>query len=293
MVRIKAISRSETESTRDSKLEVRKMHKNVDPAEHPFERAKEVKRAVNAVKLDKMFAKPFLWSLEGHMDGVYSTATTPTNLSAFVSGSCDGELRVWDISHKKTLWDVYGHQGFVTGISVDGEGHTLVSCGDDKTIKQWPLVTDTSAYSRATAAAGDEEATKEPTPLAVWTKKTQLLGIDHHRYEPLFATASTDGTVDVWNSSRSEPYQTFTWGADTVKCVRFNPAQVSDLTEHKPFLPFTFYHFILAYHRETYLQVAVTIEQSAFTIRGLQRHSVKWYWGYVNDDNVTVEVIHI
>ena len=30
--------------------------------------------------------------------------------------------------------------------------------------------------------------------------------------------------VDVWDHERSEPLSSFTWGADTVTAVRFNPA---------------------------------------------------------------------
>ena len=30
--------------------------------------------------------------------------------------------------------------------------------------------------------------------------------------------------MDVWDHERSEPVQSFTWGADTVTAVRFNPA---------------------------------------------------------------------
>lgn len=37
-------------------------------------------RAVNAVKLDKIFAKPFIGSLTGHSDGVWCTCTSPKSL---------------------------------------------------------------------------------------------------------------------------------------------------------------------------------------------------------------------
>jgi len=37
----------------------------------------------------------------------------------------------------------------------------------------------------------------------------------------VFATAGAK--VDVWSHERSEPVSTFTWGADTIHSVRFNP----------------------------------------------------------------------
>jgi hypothetical protein len=39
-------------------------------AEHSFSRAREYQRAFNAVKLNKLFAKPLLGTLEGHSDGI-------------------------------------------------------------------------------------------------------------------------------------------------------------------------------------------------------------------------------
>ncbi len=64
----------------------------------------QYKRALNATKLEKMFAKPFLGALEGHRDGVYCSATSPASLVAFLSGAGDGEVRVWDLSTRLCLW---------------------------------------------------------------------------------------------------------------------------------------------------------------------------------------------
>ena len=52
-MKIKAINRSETDYTPDRNTDLRKVHKNIDPALHPFERAVEYTRALNAVKLDR------------------------------------------------------------------------------------------------------------------------------------------------------------------------------------------------------------------------------------------------
>lgn len=47
--------------------------------------------------------------------------------------------------------------------------------------------------------------------------------IDHHWRENLFATAGA--AVEVWSHERSEPVNTFSWGADAVLSVRFNPVR--------------------------------------------------------------------
>jgi len=45
--------------------------------------------------------------------------------------------------------------------------------------------------------------------------------IDHHWEDDKFATAGA--AVDIWDHSRAEPISTYSWGADSVLSVRFNP----------------------------------------------------------------------
>ena len=59
---------------------------------HPFQGAREYQRAVNAAKLEKMFAKPFIASLDTHSDGVTVMAKSRANLTDMVTGAADGEL---------------------------------------------------------------------------------------------------------------------------------------------------------------------------------------------------------
>jgi hypothetical protein len=56
-MKIKVLSRSEEETTRSKPTDIVKVHKNLDPIQHPFERAREYKRALNAVKV--IFCKIF------------------------------------------------------------------------------------------------------------------------------------------------------------------------------------------------------------------------------------------
>jgi WD repeat and SOF domain-containing protein 1 len=76
-MKIKALSRSAA-SAQAPGSNVQKATRNLDPEMHPFERAREYTRALNATKVERMFAQPFLASLEpGHVDGVYSFAKDP------------------------------------------------------------------------------------------------------------------------------------------------------------------------------------------------------------------------
>ena len=76
-MKIKALTRPAA-SAQAPGTNVTRETRNLDPAMHPFERAREYTRALNATKIERMFAQPFLASFEpGHVDGVYSFAKDP------------------------------------------------------------------------------------------------------------------------------------------------------------------------------------------------------------------------
>jgi len=78
-MKIKALSRSAA-AVQAPGSDVSKVSRNLDPSLHPFERAREYTRALNATKLDRLFAAPFISALEpGHVDGVYSISKDPNS----------------------------------------------------------------------------------------------------------------------------------------------------------------------------------------------------------------------
>ena len=65
MVKVKAICRNEKEYVKQTNNDIQKVIRNpTDPNLHPFQKAREYKRALNAAKLEKVFAKPFLQALD-------------------------------------------------------------------------------------------------------------------------------------------------------------------------------------------------------------------------------------
>lgn len=86
--------------------------RNLDPLMHPFARARERMRAVNAAKMERIFAKPFVAALEGHVDAVETMARRPGSLNVVASGSWDGGAwRIFfsssrDLFKAKPLWVV-------------------------------------------------------------------------------------------------------------------------------------------------------------------------------------------
>ena len=68
--------------------------RNLDPLMHPFARARERTRAVNAAKIERIFAKPFVAALGGHGEAVETMARRPESLNIVASGSWDGGMYV-------------------------------------------------------------------------------------------------------------------------------------------------------------------------------------------------------
>ncbi|KAL3189896.1 hypothetical protein MRX96_020239 [Rhipicephalus microplus] len=136
-MKVKVLSRNPDDYLRETKHDIHKVQRNFDPSLHPFEVCREYTRALNAVKLDKVFARPFLGSLDGHRDGVQVLQKHPRFLAKLFSGACDGEVKVWNLAERKCVRTLQAHQGMVRGIAFPGDGQRFITVGDDKNIKTW------------------------------------------------------------------------------------------------------------------------------------------------------------
>ena len=212
-MKVKAINRSEEGHTRERAQDVRKMQRNLDPSLHPFEKAVEYTRALNAAKLDRIFAKPFLASLS-HDDGITCLARNPKRLNCLLSGSADGEIRLWDVPARRCLRRLLGHTGAVKGISITPDGESAVSASTDCTIKLWKV---------PFAPFDGGPIQEDSQPILEFSGRNAFHGIDHHWQRSQFVSAGA--AVDLWDHNRSDPISTFSWGSDTVTSVRFNPAE--------------------------------------------------------------------
>ncbi|NXJ29223.1 DCA13 factor, partial [Dicrurus megarhynchus] len=208
-MRVKVLSRNPDDYVRETKLDLQRVPRNYDPALHPFEVAREYVRALNATKLERVFAKPFLSSLDGHRDGVNCMAKHPKSLSTLLSGACDGEVKIWNLTKRQCIRTIQAHEGFVRGMCVRFCGTSFFTVGDDKTVKQWKM--ESPEY-------GEEEE-----PIHTILGKTVYTGIDHHWKEPVFATCGHQ--VDIWDEQRTSPKCSLTWGFDSISSVKFNPIE--------------------------------------------------------------------
>ncbi|KAF9224857.1 WD40 repeat-like protein [Gyrodon lividus] len=189
--------------------------RNLDPLMHPFARARERMRALNAAKMDRMFAKPFIASLEGHIDAVEVLCKKPSTVNTVASGSWDGGVIVHNIAEQKHSHRIQGaHQGKVSGLCF-ADGDRLLSCGVDCNIKLWDV--------------SSQKDVSQQKPLNVFVGKSPFNSIDHHRSDGLFATASN--TVQIWDETKNAAISnlTFPTATEIVTSVRFNLAETSVL----------------------------------------------------------------
>lgn len=190
--------------------------RNYDPKLHPFEVPREYQRALNAAKLDRIFAKPFLGALDGHADGVQCLMKHPSKLSYIVSGACDGEIRIWNIAQQRCVRSINAHSGIVRSLCAPQDGDYFFSVDNAANIKQWKYFNESQA--------SDQDTEYDPDgPIQTFIGKNMIMNMDHHWTQPLFMTCGE--SVELWEETRAEPLKSLKWGVDTVYNIKFNPIE--------------------------------------------------------------------
>ncbi len=210
MVKIKAICRDENDYKRKTNTEIEKVFRNPNPNLHPHHKAREYVRAVNAVKLEKMFSKPFLFSLSEHTEGVKCLAKNRTNLTEIVSGGFDGQIILWNIAERRPIYNINSSHEFVKGLCYSNTGEEFISCGSDNVINIWSKNDLLTQKNKG----------QQYRPLNSYTANNFLDGIDHSYSDRTFATAG--GVVAIWNYERNTPIHEYKNCADGFIKVKFN-----------------------------------------------------------------------
>jgi len=203
---IKILSRNPSHYKRETKTELHPVHRNISKNSNPLETVREYQRALNAQKLERVMAKPFVGALEGHSDGVSIIARHPSKLNVLWSGSQDGQIRKWSLTSRKTTRKIQAHDGWVRGLAVS-KTDKIVTVGVDKQIKLWE---------------GDEFS--DSPEIATIIGKSPFTSCDFALDESSkFITSSS--VVEYWDSTRSDPIRRWQWGHDSYNRVKFNPVE--------------------------------------------------------------------
>lgn len=249
-MKIKTISRSADAFIPERNTDESRVQRNLNPELHPFERAREYKKALTATKMERMFAQPFVGQLgDGHRDAVYSIAPDFDLLGRVASGSGDGVVKYWNVKSRKEYASFKAHDGRVSGLVVRRGGDGIISCGYDKSIKIWSALGaglselksktkhrryDDNSDSEFDSDESESEEEDEPvapengaTSLKTFVADHALESIDHHYKKDVFATAGA--RILLWDTTRSTPILDMTWGAENVTLVRFNRVETNIL----------------------------------------------------------------
>uniref|UniRef100_A0A0K0G1P7 DDB1- and CUL4-associated factor 13 (inferred by orthology to a human protein) n=1 Tax=Strongyloides venezuelensis TaxID=75913 RepID=A0A0K0G1P7_STRVS len=213
--RIKIISRNPDDYQRESTSNIFKVTRNFNAAKDTFQSAIEYTRALNATKLDRVFAKPFVGALEGHNEAVTCITKHPNYLGYVVSGARDGEFKLWHVSTLKCLATIQAHEGLLTGISIDGkEGKSIVTTGYDKQLKVW----DWPNVQKYTF-----NQLKDTEPLVSVALDYVPQGVSHI-YDSTDFVVCGEG-ISLWKQERDTPYHKYDLGVNSVFHVKCNPVE--------------------------------------------------------------------
>ncbi|PHH88265.1 hypothetical protein CDD83_7766 [Cordyceps sp. RAO-2017] len=247
-MKIKALSRSAS-AHQAAGSDAAKQPRNLDAALHPFERAREYQRALNAVKLERMHAAPFVGQLgRGHVDGVYSLARDPASVQRFASGSGDGVVKVWDLADRADeVWQATAHDGIVKGLEWTRDRKLLTCAAADRSVKLFDPYRGRGGGGDDDMDADDDgddddkkrkkkkkkrgDSNSSTAPISSWLGASGFTSLSHHGSRNAFA-ASSAGTVCVYDLERhTAAPETLRWptAVDTITDVAFSPVETAVL----------------------------------------------------------------
>ena len=196
---------------------------------------KEYMRALAAAKMERMFSKPFVASLDGHTDSVEVIARSRSLLAPIFTGGADGCLNFWDLPHRRLVASMpKAHSGFIKGIAVSNDNSIVYTCGSsDKTIRAWRFDADKFIHSEG---GQDEEPDAEDSDCGTFSVShvksvdwsSGFTSIDHHWSKQSEIVTTCAQTVDVWDIFHSNsPIQSYQWGEDGIVSAKFNPSETN------------------------------------------------------------------
>ena len=112
----------------------------------------------------------------------------------------------------KRQWTNY--LGFVRDVCITNEGDQFYTCGDDKSIHLWSL--------------NQEHQVEGNAILETYRSNHGVHSVDAH-WEDAARFATCGEEVGIWDKHSKEPLHRFSWGADAMKKIRWNPAQTNIL----------------------------------------------------------------
>ncbi|KAI3886769.1 hypothetical protein MKX03_027225 [Papaver bracteatum] len=145
--------------------------------------------------------------LTGHNNFVQDLALS-SDAQCALSGSWDGELRLWDLNTGMTTRRFVGHTKDILSVGFSTDNSQMVSASRDCSIKVW----NTLGECQHTIWGGDS-----------YTDWMSCARFSPKIFQPIIVSASSDKTVKLWNLTNCMLRYTFTGHGGYVNTVSLSP----------------------------------------------------------------------
>jgi WD40 repeat protein/serine/threonine protein kinase len=150
-----------------------------------------------------------IYDLHQHTLGVYCAAFSPDG-RRLASGSWDQTVKIWDVASGQEALTLRGHTGEVHSVVFSPDGQRLYSCAHDGTVRVWDAT-----------PLGNED---EENCLTLRGHSDEVTSVAFHPRNPaVVASASLDGTVQLWNTRTALPLHNLRDPDGTVLSLAFSP----------------------------------------------------------------------
>jgi WD40 repeat protein/serine/threonine protein kinase len=146
--------------------------------------------------------------MRGHTAEVWSLTFSPDG-RLLATASRDHTVKLWDVRTGREVLTLRGHSGNVVSVAFSQDGCRLVSVGDD-TVRVWD--------------ATPSEGQPDPGCLTLRGHSGTVNGVAFHPRDcRLVASAGSDGTVRLWDTSSGELIRTLHNNSRLVRGLAFSP----------------------------------------------------------------------
>ena len=148
-------------------------------------------------------------SIPGHGEAILCTAFAPSSSSKFLTGSGDGNARLWDTDTGTPLSTLKGHTSWILVVCWSPDEKTIATGSMDNTVRLWNPETSQSLGN----------------PLKGHTK--WITGLAYEPYHlvtegrPRLASSSKDCTVRIWDITSKRTDAVLSGHMGSVSCVKW------------------------------------------------------------------------